>query len=295
MSKVGIERSQKSTPRPDVSYKELPRQVPNQSHSTNNQSAIIHVDKESDIIKFLNGVDNIQLVIERIDKFTEEIKKIYVTMREPMANSNLEQELDNKTEEIKRLFYEISTKLEKMHQSLEYQSGFDIKNAQRRIKESQLFALTWHFNKTIIEYKKEAFSHRERCLKEISRVLEIHRCRINSDELEEIPDDGCPKTFPSTMSMLQRAQQLSNKAEAHYRDIIKLEASVTDSNWFRDLPNLVADQGDMVDSIEHNVSITMDYVEVPAKDVQRIKKTKIILFVNILLASLIFILYYYIF
>ncbi|CAF4104340.1 unnamed protein product [Adineta steineri] len=66
--------------------------------------------------------------------------------------------------------------------------------------------------------------------------------------------------------MFERARQLSNKAEVHYRDIIKLEASVTDSNWFRDLPNLVADQGDMVDSIEHNVSITMDYVEVPAKD-----------------------------
>ncbi|CAF1186591.1 unnamed protein product [Adineta steineri] len=115
MNKVGIERSQKSTPRPDVSYKKLPRQVPNQSHSKNNQSAIINVDKESDITEFLNEVDNIQLVIERIDKFTEEIKKIYVTMREPMANSNLEQELDNKTEEIKRLFYEISTKLEKMH------------------------------------------------------------------------------------------------------------------------------------------------------------------------------------
>ncbi|CAF4256866.1 unnamed protein product, partial [Adineta steineri] len=138
--------------------------------------------------------------------------------------------------------------------------------AQRRIKESQLFALIWHFNKTIIEYKKEAFSHRERCLKEISRVREIRRCRINSDELEEIPDNGSPEMYPSSMTMIQRARQLSNKAKAHYRDIIKLEASVTDSNWFRDLPNLVADQGDMVDSIEHNVSITMDYVEVPAKD-----------------------------
>jgi hypothetical protein len=49
----------------------------------------------------------------------------------------------------------------------------DKNTAHWRLKESQIFVLTRRFRDTMIEYNKEAVSHRERCKKCIVRELEM--------------------------------------------------------------------------------------------------------------------------
>ncbi|CAF0967201.1 unnamed protein product [Adineta steineri] len=271
----------------------------NQSDTTNNQSTIIDVEKDSDIKEFLNEIETIQSVINRLDKLTEQAKQIHFTMLQPTANPKSGQELDNKTEEIKKLSYETSAKLKKMEQSLEHQSGLDITNAQRRIKESHLFVLTRHFRNVMIEYNQEAVLHRERCTNVISRELALSGVRKSHDELEEILENGSSGTFDfSVMVKTQQAQQSLNAIEARHRDIIKIETSIKElHNMFRDLAILVADQGEMIDSIEHNVAKAANYVEVAAKDVnivtqyvQNIRKKKFILVTIIVSVSVVFIL-----
>ncbi|CAF3804069.1 unnamed protein product [Adineta steineri] len=285
---------------PDDIDHEFPKDgAQNQSDTTNNQSTIIDVEKDSDIKEFLNEIETIQSVINRLDTLTEQAKQIHFTMLQPTANPKSGQELDNKTEEIKKLSYETSAKLKKMEQSLEHQSGLDITNAQRRIKESHLFVLTRHFRNVMIEYNQEAVLHRERCTNVISRELALSGVRKSHDELEEILENGSSGTFDfSVMVKTQQAQQSLNAIEARHRDIIKIETSIKElHNMFRDLAILVADQGEMIDSIEHNVAKAANYVEVAAKDVnivtqyvQNIRKKKIILVTIIVSVSVIFIL-----
>jgi hypothetical protein len=103
----------------------------------------------------------------------------------------LEQELDDKTEEIKKLANETSTKLKSknqkkkrlfsnlffsyigMEQARDNRDDHDKNNAQWRIKESQIFVLTRRFRDIMTQYNLETITHRERCKKAIVRELEI--------------------------------------------------------------------------------------------------------------------------
>jgi hypothetical protein len=60
-----------------------------------------------------------------------------------------------------------------MDQAQESRDDHDNKNAQWRIKESQIFVLTRRFRDTMTHYNQEAVSHRERCKKAIVRELAI--------------------------------------------------------------------------------------------------------------------------
>jgi hypothetical protein len=46
-------------------------------------------------------------------------------------------------------------------------------NAQRRIRESQIFVLIRRFRDTMIQYNQETVSHRDRCKKVIVCELEL--------------------------------------------------------------------------------------------------------------------------
>ena len=46
-------------------------------------------------------------------------------------------------------------------------------NAEKRIKESQIFVLTRQLRETMIRYNQETTAHRERCKRVIVRELEL--------------------------------------------------------------------------------------------------------------------------
>ena len=87
------------------------------------------------------------------------------------------------------------------------------------------------------------------------------------------------------MIKTQKTQQSLDEIEARHRDITKLENSIRElHHMFLDLAILVTDQvkhmfslcfriqyfpikGEMIDSIEHNVSNAVEYVEDAAEDI----------------------------
>ncbi|CAF0852441.1 unnamed protein product [Rotaria sordida] len=270
MTKDRIKELEKDKPWPHVSYRRLSRQFQKLEYQNeNSHSTTINIDNESNVTDFLKEIDLIRLDIDKIDELIQEVKQIHSAMLEPRTNSKLGQELDDKNEEIKNSSYEVSTKLKKMEQAKQNCDDHDKMNAQWRVKESQIFVLTRRFRDTMVAYNQETMSHRDRCKSFIVCELEISGNRKTNDELEDILESGFPGTFNlSILVDTQKAKQSLDAIEARHLDIIKLEKSIKELyNMFQDLAILVTDQGEMIDSIEHNVSKAVDYVEDGTRDV----------------------------
>ncbi|CAF1089393.1 unnamed protein product [Rotaria sordida] len=270
MTKDRIKELEKDKPWPHVSYRRLSRQFQKLEYQNeNSHSTTINIDNESNVTDFLKEIDLIRLDIDKIDELIQEVKQIHSEMLDPRANSKLGQELDDKNEEIKNSSYEVSIKLKKMEQAKQNCDDHDKTNAQWRVKESQIFVLTRRFRDTMVAYNQETMSHRDRCKSVIVRELEMSGNRKTNDELEDILESGFPGTFNlSILVDTQKAKQSLDAIEARHLDIIKLEKSIKELyNMFQDLAILVTDQGEMIDSIEHNVSKAVDYVERGKRDV----------------------------
>ncbi|CAF3843133.1 unnamed protein product [Rotaria sp. Silwood1] len=247
---------------PDYNFQKQATQNEN-SHSTT-----IDIDDDKLVVNdFLHETDLIRTNIDKIDELIQEVKRIHSEMLEPMANPKLEHELDDKKEEIKKLSYEVSTKLKKMEQIKDNCNDHDKQNAQWRIQESQIFVLTRRLRDTMIQYNQETIAHRDRCKKIIVRELEISGNRKTDDELEDLLENGFPGTFNLSIIIdTQKAKQSLDAIEARHRDIIKLENSIKElHNMYLDLAMLVQNHGEMIDRIEYNVIKAADYVE-DAKD-----------------------------
>jgi len=284
MTKDRLKELQKPTPWPRVSYRKLSRQSRSQDQSSDTEDVVsppcttIQIDNsnESHVIEFLAQIDLIRLLIDKIDELAKEVKRIHMAMLEPIADQKLGQQLDDKTGDIKKLAYDISTKLKKMENTIELQTDAEKCSAQGRIKESQIFVLTRRFRNIMNQYNQDAILHRDRCKKAISRELEIAGTRKTDDELEELLESGYPGAYSFSVLMeTNKAKQALNEIEARHRDITKIEHSIQELHgMFADLAILVTTQGEMIDNIEHNVLKTVNAISSAATEVEQARKKK---------------------
>ena len=110
----------------------------------------------------------------------------------------LAQELDDKTGDIKKLAYDISTKLKslilprernttsfpfslllELEHAQEQQPDQEKTNTQGRIKESQIFVVTRRFRDVMNQYNQQFILHRGKCKNAISHELEICESRMH--------------------------------------------------------------------------------------------------------------------
>jgi len=281
MTKDRIKDLQKNNPWPRVSYIKLSRQYLNHDgqntvNDSNAQFTTINVDNEHHVAEFLAQIDLIRLLIDKIEELAKDVAEIHKKMLEPMPDPKLRQELDDKTDDIKKLAYDISTKLKKMEQVQENQDAIEKASAQWRIKESQIFNMTRRFRELMNQYNLESDAHRERCKKVIMRELEITGNRKTNDEVEEMLENGFPGTFNfSIMVDIEKAKQAATEIEERHRDITNLETSIKELHgMFLDLAILVTTQGEMIDNIEHNVLQARDDVGHAAVEVYEANKSK---------------------
>ncbi|CAF0983201.1 unnamed protein product [Adineta ricciae] len=267
MTKDRLKDLQKTSPWARGSHRRFSRQLrssdlPNAANDGAMQLTAIDIDKDYNVAEFLTQIDLIRLLIDKIEEDAENVRQIHSKMLEPMADSKLAQELDDKTADIKKLSYDVSAKLKKMEKIQEDLPEADKANAVWRIKETQIFNITRRFREVMNVYNQEFVLHRERCKRAIVRELEITGNRRTNDELEEMLEHGFPGTFNfSIMVDIEKAKQAVNEIEARQRDITKLENSIKElHDMFIDLAQLVATQGEMIDNIEHSVSKATDYV-----------------------------------
>ncbi|CAF3991725.1 unnamed protein product, partial [Adineta steineri] len=274
MSKDRIKELSKNTPWPHVTYRRVSQQFrkddfQNTTNDGNAQCITIAVDNENNVTEFLAQIDLTRLLVDKIQELADETKNIHLKMLAPMADPKLSQQLDDITDDIRKLAYDISTKLKKMEQIQEDQSAAEKASAVWRIKHLQISNITRHFSEVMNQYNQESVLHREKCKNAIKRELAIAGIGKTDDEIEEIIENGFPGTHSfSIMADIQNAKEALNEIEARHRDITKLENSIKELHqMFIDLARLVADQGAMIDNIEHSVSKAVEYVDDATKKV----------------------------
>lgn len=150
--------------------------------------------------EFFNEVEEIRVMIDRIQTNVEEVKKkhsailsapqsdeskfdcccqlllwmsIHVLMCVKIVFSETKQELEDLMADIKKSANRVRTKLKGIEQNIEHEEQANKSNADLRIRKTQHSTLSRKFVEVMTEYNRTQTDYRERCKGRIQRQLEI--------------------------------------------------------------------------------------------------------------------------
>lgn len=212
---------------------------------------------------FFNEVEEIRIMIDKIQANVEEVKKKHsAILSAPQSDEKTKQELEDLMADIKKTANRVRGKLKGIEQNIEQEEQTNKSNADLRIRKTQHSALSRKFVEVMTEYNRTQTDYRERCKGRIQRQLEITGRATTNEELEEMLEQGNSAVFTQGIIMeTQQAKQTLADIEARHADIIKLENSIRElHDMFMDMAMLVESQGELVDRIEYHVEQSGDYV-----------------------------------
>lgn len=228
---------------------------------------------------FFEQVKEIQGSIHSLAEKVEEVKKNHSTI---LASSSPETkaELEKLMTDIKKLAYEVHSKLNHIKQTVEHEETVNL-----RIRKNQHSILSCKFVEVMSDYNAIQSDYRERCKGHIQRQLEITGINTTDVDLESMLESGSPSVFTSgIITESSITEQAMKEIELQHSEIISLEKSLHELHeMFMQMAMLIESQGKLMNNIEISVSCAQDYVE-KAKEttkaaikVQKTNRTKLIL------------------
>ncbi|XP_065093040.1 syntaxin-1A isoform X3 [Ochlerotatus camptorhynchus] len=224
---------------------------------------------------FFNEVEEIRIMIDKIQANVEEVKKKHsAILSAPQSDEKTKQELEDLMADIKKTANRVRGKLKGIEQNIEQEEQTNKSNADLRIRKTQHSALSRKFVEVMTEYNRTQTDYRERCKGRIQRQLEITGRATTNEELEEMLEQGNSAVFTQGIIMeTQQAKQTLADIEARHADIIKLENSIRElHDMFMDMAMLVESQGDLVDRVEYHVEQSGNYVAQGQQELVQAKK-----------------------
>ncbi|XP_073971721.1 syntaxin 1A isoform X4 [Rhodnius prolixus] len=247
--------------------------------------------------EFFAEVEEIREMIDKIQTNVEEVKKKHsAILSAPQTDEKVKQELEDLMAEIKKTANKVRAKLKVIEQNIEQEEHTNKSSADLRIRKTQHSTLSRKFVEVMTEYNRTQTDYRERCKGRIQRQLEITGRTTTNEELEEMLEQGNPAVFTQGIIMeTQQAKQTLADIEARHADIIKLENSIRElHDMFMDMAMLVESQGELVDSIEHNVNNAVECTLAARADLHiaedyshKVRKKKIYIIICLIITILI--------
>uniref|UniRef100_A0A023F512 Putative snare protein syntaxin 1 n=1 Tax=Triatoma infestans TaxID=30076 RepID=A0A023F512_TRIIF len=247
--------------------------------------------------EFFAEVEEIREMIDKIQTNVEEVKKKHsAILSAPQTDEKVKQELEDLMAEIKKTANKVRAKLKVIEQNIEQEEHTNKSSADLRIRKTQHSTLSRKFVEVMTEYNRTQTDYRERCKGRIQRQLEITGRTTTNEELEEMLEQGNPAVFTQGIIMeTQQAKQTLADIEARHADIIKLENSIRElHDMFMDMAMLVESQGELVDSIEHNVNNAVESTLAARADLHiaedyshKVRKKKIYIIICLIITILI--------
>ncbi|KAM3184896.1 hypothetical protein ACTXT7_007463 [Hymenolepis weldensis] len=132
-----------------------------------------------------------------------------------------------------------------------------------RIKAHQHSTLLKRFQSTMEEYNRSQLEYREKCKSRIKLQLKVAGADFDDSKVEDMLESTNPCVFTdAVMEQTTAAKKSLMEIEARHADILKLEKSIEEmKEMFAQIALLVEQQGDLIDNIEHNVSLAVDRVD----------------------------------
>ncbi|XP_002734118.2 syntaxin-1A-like [Saccoglossus kowalevskii] len=214
---------------------------------------------------FFSEVHNIRGDINHIKERVDDMKKKHSDiLSSPQPKPEDQAEVDRIMKEVKKVSNNVRMKLKEIEKSIEEDKlQHNLKSpADLRIRKNQHSSLHYSFLQVMTEYSNSQVEYREKCKGRIHRQLEITGQNTTDEEIEEMLETGNAAIFTSSIiADTQQAKQALGDIEARYDELMKLEQSIKELHeMFLDMAMMVEQQGEMIDSIEHNVEEAAEYV-----------------------------------
>lgn len=239
---------------------------------------------------FFKTVAEVRSLIEKISSQTEEVEsKQGVILSSPNQNTRCKDELELLNNQTRANANLVRAKLKAMHAGLPVDDGCVGASVIQRIRRNQHSHLTRRFSEVMRDYHKTQISFREKCKAQIQRQLEIVDKVTTDEELEEMLNcDNLTIFISDIKSDARTSRQALSEIESRHQDIISLESSIKElQEIFADTAMLLEIQGELINSIEKNVTSAAEYTDMSTAETDKAlqyKKhpTKIASFPNIL-------------
>lgn len=230
----------------------------------------VPVNKEAFMDEFFAQAEDIRNSIDKIDENVTEIKKLYsVILSAPTSDQKTQDDIEARTNEIKKMANNARNKLKSIEKSLETNAE-DRVSADTRIKKSQHAILAKKFVEVMTKYNEAQMEFRDKSKGRIARQLEITGKSTTDEELEEMLEGGNAAVFTAGIMASNISKEQLGEIEARHKDIMRLESSIKElHDMFVDIAMLVENQGTMIDRIESNMDQSVGFVERAVADTKK--------------------------
>lgn len=215
--------------------------------------------------QFFREIAWIREAVEKIEGYVYPLRTKYSeVLSAPQQSEDTKQQIEHLTNQVKAVSGQVLLKLKQQEQAIHELEAVDPSLATVRIRRTQHSAITARFVEVMSLYSKIQIAYRDSCKSRIKVKLEIAECPRTDEEIEQMLESDNLQIFTQGILMdTQQARQNAADIEARHEDILKLEKSISELHeLFQDLATLVSTQGDLIDTIQHNVNSTRDHVEV---------------------------------
>lgn len=142
---------------------------------------------------------------------------------------------------------------------------------QQRVQRNQIQRLTTMLRDLVIEFKTNQGNCIEKSKGMCRKQREIVRGSLNANDASHLEDDlENQQLFTGNyISELTQARGQLQSIRVRERELLKLEGQIVELNdLFKTMQILVVEQGANIDTIEHNVNKSADYIHVAEKNLE---------------------------
>ncbi|XP_054612932.1 syntaxin-2-like [Dunckerocampus dactyliophorus] len=215
--------------------------------------------------EFFKTIGELRSLVQKISCQVDEVEKKQSAI---LASSNPDKSckdelelLNNKIKTDANLF---RAKLKPLQDGFPVDGSGDGVSVMQRIKKNQHAHLTRCFAEVMTGHHKTQVAFREKCKAHIQRQLQIVDKVTTDEELEEMLNCDNVTIFISDICSHARiSSEALSEIESRHEDIVRLEASIRELHEILcDTAMLLEIQGELMNSIEKNVALASEYVDV---------------------------------
>jgi t-SNARE complex subunit (syntaxin) len=213
-------------------------------------------EKQQLLDPFFEEIEQIQSSINKLKETIEKVQKLHsFFLLRPAVDEDIRKELDELNGLIKKSALGVKARLKSLSESNDILEAKQPNSTELRIRETQLSFLQKWFVDLLTEHFISQIDYQAKYKDRLKRQLDIMGQPTTDEQLDEMLETGNIGVFTEGLLMeTENQRKMLTEIETRHSQILELEKSIKElHDLFIEISLMVDRQGDMIDSIEHNV------------------------------------------
>jgi len=231
-------------------------------------------DQSKELESFLELVTYAKAKLDEMETCLAQIADVHQRLLSvPGVDSSLNEERNTTYDCFNRLCREVKGITTRLNAEVN-RAGKD-RDVNLRIRENHTMAIIRRLQDLFASFTNEQNKYRDKSQERIYSYMRIAGVHMTPDEVDEAFNKGEFFNTVSVQLATREKKALFEDVRNRHEEILQLEASIRELHeLFQDIFMLVETQGEMLDSVEHNVGMAADHVEKAMYGVTYAKKAK---------------------